>query len=91
MVEIMLNKQSIKIREWVKRGIVFVNTSALDIDDPDHIYNQALAQGVEPEEFGIENPLAEEFKDWTVAQLQKEVIELRKEINSLHKFLAMVG
>ena len=35
-------------KPWVKRGIMMVNAECLDIDDPDHIYNQIAAQGVKP-------------------------------------------
>jgi hypothetical protein len=49
-------KDQIEIRQWVKRGIMLINTYALDGDDPDHPYHQALAQGVVPEEFGLEKP-----------------------------------
>lgn len=46
--------KEITIRVWVKRGIMLINTYALNGDDPDHPYNQALAQGVRPEDFGLE-------------------------------------
>lgn len=32
-----------------------MNTEALEPHDPDHPYNQALSQGVRPENFGLKN------------------------------------
>lgn len=49
-------RTEIEIRQWTKRGIMFVNTFTLPGDDPDHPYNQAIAQGVRPEDYGLKRP-----------------------------------
>ena len=80
-------KQTIQIREWVKRGTMLYKTSGLGPDDPDHPWNQALDQGVNPEDFGIEDPLEEMFKDWSIGRLRREVLDLRKELESVLQHL----
>ena len=68
------------VRPWIKRGHMLVNALALDIDDPDHIYNQILAQGKEPEAYGYKHPYTEEFEGKNRDELIREIIQLRKEI-----------
>lgn len=75
-------KDDIVVRPWVHRGSMLVNAEALDIDDPDHIYNQILAQGVEPEDYGYKHPHTEEFEGKTRADLIREIVQLRKEIEA---------
>lgn len=79
---VTIAKDDIVVRPWVHRGSMLVNAEALDIDDPDHIYNQILAQGVEPEDYGYKHPYTEEFGDMSRAQLIKEIVQLRKEIEA---------
>ena len=75
----------IEIRPWVKRGIMIVSAEALAIDDPDHIYNQIVAQGKTPEDYGYQHPYAHEFEKCSRDQLIHEIVLLRKEITSLHR------
>ena len=75
-------KIEIEIRKWVHRGGMFINTEGLEFDDPDHPYQQAKSQGVNPEDFGIINPRDAEFNSWTRARLIDEVIYLRREIEA---------
>lgn len=75
--------KEITIRKWVKRGIMRVATDALDYDDPDHEYNQVLAQGVKPEDYGLVHPLDAEFGDKSRGQLIQEILELRNQIRSM--------
>lgn len=81
---------SITIDYWVKRGIMKVNAYALDADDPDHPYNQALRQGADPADFGIEHPLNKEFESKTRGELIAEIIKLRKELYSREKWSAVL-
>lgn len=85
----MSDTDSIEVRPWVKRGCMLVNTSALDIDDPDHVYNQIVAMGKEPEEYGINHPYTEEFEGRTRASLIAEIIQLRKDLVGWAKADAM--
>jgi hypothetical protein len=71
-------EQSIQIKQWMKVAMGVVRCDALDADHPMHPYNQALAQGVVPEEYGIENPLAIEFADYNRADLINEILQLRR-------------
>lgn len=73
------------IRRWIKRGEMLINAEALDINDPDHVYNQVKSQGERPEDFGFEHPYAEEFKDKSRNQLIEEIIELRFENTAIHQ------
>lgn len=78
--------QDIQIRSWVSRGeTLMVNTSALDIDDPDHVYNQITAQGKRPEDYGIYHPWAEEFLGMDRNALIREIVDLRKELIAMHR------
>lgn len=75
----------IQIKQWVHRGSMLVNTNSLDYDDPDHPYNQAIIQGVIPEDYGIQHPLEYEFRDKDRGQLLKEIAYLRKELYELYR------
>ena len=71
----------IEIQQWWKPGGgMMYNTECLDPDHHMHPYNQALAQGVRPEDFGIQNPYAAEFNDKSREELIEEVIDLRKQV-----------
>ena len=80
--------QTIRLSHWIRRGNMLLNASCLDIDDPEHLYNQALEQGVDPTDFGIEDPLEEMFGDWSVGKLRREVYNLRKELESVLRWQA---
>ncbi len=77
----------IEIRPWVRRGSMLVNTSALEIDDEDHIYNQILALGKRPEDYGYEHPYAAEFGEKSHGELVQEILKLRKELLSCYRYL----
>lgn len=78
----------VEIKVWVKRGTMLVNTSALEITDPDHIYNQIKAQGKNPEDYDIKHPHEEEFEEKSRRDLISEILDLRREITgrALHGF-----
>ncbi len=73
-------KQEISIKQWVRRGKMLYATDALDWNDPAHPYQQALEQGVKPEEFGIQHPLVEKFKNWNRDELIQRIVELEDEL-----------
>jgi hypothetical protein len=75
-------KNEITIKPWIKRGGMLYNTECLDPEDPDHIYNQAKAQGVEPEDFGIPNPLEKEYHQYSKEELVEIIIDLKNKIKS---------
>lgn len=86
-------KKEIQIREWWNPGGgMMYNTYALDPDHDMHPYNQAIAQGVVPEEYGIENPYKEiantKYKEYTKERLVGEIIKLKKEISAMHAEMA---
>jgi hypothetical protein len=70
----------VSIKTWTKRGISMVNTFALDYDDPDHPYNQIVSQGKDPEEYGIEHPLDELFKNYSRSKLIERIVTLEKQL-----------
>lgn len=73
---------SISIQAWVKRGGMLYNTGCLEYDDPMHPYNQIIAQGHRPEDYGVYNPVHEEFKGKTRHELIDEVLYLRKQVEA---------
>lgn len=84
----MYNREGeyITVRTWIsKGGGMMVHAAALDIDDPDHIYNQILDQGKIPEDYGFEHPYAQEFGECSRGQLIHEIVSLRKEVTALHR------
>lgn len=81
--------EEITIQRWVKRGSLMVNAEALKYSDPDHIYNQVLAQGKRPEDYGIFHPYEAEFKGKSRNELIEEIVSLREEIESLYRSSAM--
>lgn len=83
----MSNKEEVvEIREWIGKGAgIMVSAYALDPNDPDHVYNQIVAQGKNPEDFGIFHPYTEEYKDKSRSDLIFEILELKKEIKSMYR------
>ena len=79
----------ITVQLWIKEGGMMVNTSAVDIEHPMHVYNQILAQGAIPEDYGYKHPLAEEFDAKSRGQLIQEIVKLRKEIDGYHRHSVM--
>lgn len=73
---------TVNIKVWTKRGNMYINTSALPYDDPDHEYNQIVAMGLIPEDFGIKHPLEHEFGNKSRGELIAEIMQLRKELLS---------
>ena len=80
------NKESVQIKQWAHRGNMLVNTSALGYNDPEHPYNQIVAQGCRPEDFGIEHPMANRFDGVSRGQLIEEILQLEAELESRERF-----
>lgn len=81
---------SVSIKPWIKRGKMLLNTSALEPNDPDHVYNQILKQGKIPEEYGIDNPKIvrnERFKNKTRNELIEMIFDLEKQLASAEQFM----
>lgn len=49
-----MSADEIKVPVWVKRGKMLLRRDALDGTDPDHTYNYLLAQGIRPEDYGVQ-------------------------------------
>ncbi|AGR48127.1 hypothetical protein SmphiM12_495 [Sinorhizobium phage phiM12] len=79
----------VKIQVWINTGEMLVNTYALDPDHPKHPYNQILAEGKRPEDYGIHHPYEEEFGDKSRAELIEEIVRLRIELEGWAKGDAM--
>lgn len=87
---IQSSDSDIEVPVWVKRGTMMVNRSALNPDDPDHIYNYIKdTLGKVPEHYGIQNPYNEEFGDKSRGDLIDEIISLRKELEGWARADAM--
>lgn len=81
---------SVTVKPWIsKGGGMMVNAEALDIDDPDHVYNQILSQGKRPEDYGFKHPYAELYEDKSRGELINEIITLRKDLETMHRESAM--
>ena len=80
-------EDSVTINLWVKRGIMRVNAECLDFDDPDHVYNQIIAQGKRPEDYGYSHPQKEKYANKSREELIEEIISLRKEILFYMRFV----
>lgn len=81
-----MSDDEVIIREWISvGGGMMVHSDALPVDHPDHTYNQILAQGKRPEDYGIKHPYAEEFEGKTRNELIHEIVAMRKEIVGIHK------
>ena len=69
--EIVIDRDAGTIRypQWVRRGMMQVNRDFLDHDDPDQTWNYLTRHGIDPAEYGVKNPLAEEFNGKSRSQL----------------------
>ena len=77
-----IKDDEVSIQAWVKRGSMLFNTECLEYDDPMHPYNQIVAQGKRPEDYGIRNPVHEEFKRKTRYELIDEILDMRKQLRA---------
>lgn len=76
----------VTIKRWISiGGGRMVHCEALDINDPNHIYNQIKSQGARPEDFGYQHPYDSEFSEKSREELIEQIVELRREITAMHK------
>lgn len=81
-----MNDDEVTIQQWIGvGGGRMINSDALSPDHPQHTYNQILAQGKRPEDYGIQHPYAEEFQSKTRNELIHEIVAMRKELVGLHR------
>ncbi len=82
--------QSIHLKRWISNGFLSTNRDALSLSDPDHTYNLALrvleGTGVSPEDFNINNPYTERFKNVSRAELMKMVCDLEREMEAMARW-----
>lgn len=77
--------KTISVYVWVKRGGMMYNTSCLPHNDPDSEYQQIIRAGGNPAEYGIVDPLEEEFKGKTREQLIQEICDFKEKLESFHR------
>ncbi len=58
-----MSVEEVSIKQWAHRGNMYISTDCLDGDDPMHPYNQLLAKGVVPEEYGVSKPILRDTSD----------------------------
>lgn len=76
----MTKPGTVTYKVWIKHGGMMVNTEFLDWDHPMHPYNQIKAQGLDPEDYGMEHPRMREFHNRSHSSLVDEILGLRKEL-----------
>lgn len=67
---------------WVTIGTMKYNRDCLSVDDPNQTWNYLVFNGIDPQQYGIEHPHEEEFKDWSRAKLINELVNVRKEFEA---------
>ena len=65
---------------WVTIGTMMYNRECLAESDPDQTYNYLTSNGIDPERYGVEHPLVEEFKEYSRSQLIQEIVAVRREL-----------
>jgi len=86
----MSETREVHVKQWWSNGGgMMINTSALDPDHEMHPYNQILAQGERPEDFGVRHPFAERFDGKSRDELIARIIQLEKEVVAYAKADAM--
>lgn len=77
--------KTIELVVWVKDGEMLVNSSALHHSHPMHPYNQIVAMGLSPEDYGIDHPLEMEYGHLSRGELISKIDELSREIEAMHR------
>jgi len=66
---------------WCRKGGMLVRADALPSDDPENPYQQLVAQGLNPSDYGIvRDDLEAIMKDRSRESLAAEILELREQI-----------
>ena len=73
---------TLEYNKWIRCGGMMVNRDYLEHDDPNQTYNYLSAHGVDPTEYGIKHPLAEEFDGRSRQSLIDEILALRRTVES---------
>jgi hypothetical protein len=68
----VLERDVVEVKRWVKRGMMMVNC--------DHTYNQIVAQGKDPEEYGVMHPLYSRFEGKSRSDLIDQIVKLEQEV-----------
>ena len=81
-------REEIQISQFWKCGDMLYNRECLSPNHPENLYNYVKRDfGVNPEDYGINHPLYERFKDLTREQLINKVCELEAEVNFRETYL----
>ena len=85
---VVLEDGTLKFDRWVKTSsMINSNRDCLDPDDPRQTYNYLRDAGIVPEEYGIRHPYETLFKGRSREDLMDEIIQLRKEMEGMAKWL----
>lgn len=84
-----MSEDEVSIQVWVRDGTMLVNAYALNPDHEMHPYNQILSMGKRPEDYGMQHPYYERFKDSSREDLMRRIVDLEREITAYAKADAM--
>ena len=73
-------KKEISYKVWAKQGDMLVRSEALPYEHPDSVWQQLIAQGVNPEDYGFLHPLEERFGKLSRSDLINKILDLECEI-----------
>lgn len=76
--------KTISYKMWIKRGSMLVNRAYLDNDDPMHPFNLVLSHGLDPEAYGLVDPI-HEFADVPKSELVRQLIAARRELVAMYR------
>lgn len=82
-----MNNDEVEIKVWIHRPPMYVNAYALEPDDPDSVYNQIIAQGKDPLDYGFPDPY-EMFKDMSRLELCKALYKAKKDLETVEIHMA---
>lgn len=78
----MSSNKNVNVPVFVKRNGMLINRECLDIDDPEILYNYLKNNNYCPEEYGVNHPYEEIYKELTRYDLIDKIMKLEKEICS---------
>ena len=93
MIRLENNNTELHYDQYVHRGSLMVLRVGLPLKDPDHLYNYLKESEVlreanlTPEHFGIEHPIAAQYKGKSEEELLSVITDLTLTIESLHGIL----
>ena len=81
----MSSDNVLKIDVWWRPGNGMIyNRYHLEHNHPEHIYNYIKSLGYVPEDYGINHPLTERFKEYSRSELIAMIADLENELHSKH-------